>query len=223
MVLMMREVRVEVRALRLVLPMLTTRTGHVVIRVDWRSVAIDSSTCPPERTDEPDISSEQGDLLVYYLQRAVYLYYTDEFLNYEKESPRGRARRGAGDGGTRSATGRHDRPLVTERLSELQRAEGQQRLMDRCMWTALRSDLYVAEQYATDNYQNTVIFEPYGGSFGVTRPGSRQFSWTNSQPMDLLDGYDLLGPAGRKLAVKVLTDHKPLLVLIAFDCRLWST
>ena len=40
--------------------------------------------------------------------------------------------------------------------------------------------------------------------------------------MDLLDGYDLLSPAGEELLFRVLDEHDPVCVLIAFDCRLWS-
>ena len=47
-------------------------------------------------------------------------------------------------------------------------------------------------------------------------------SWTCSQPLDLIDGYDLLSTAGRKLIMNVLDQHDPVLTLVAFDCRTWS-
>jgi len=67
-----------------------------------------------------------------------------------------------------------------------------------------------------------VIFEPFGGSFGVTRAASQHFGWTNNRPLDLLDGYDLLTKKGRSLIKNVLDKHQPYLDVLAFDCKIWS-
>ena len=96
------------------------------------------------------------------------------------------------------------------------------RLQDDRTWAALSKHYSLAEQAATKGFSTTVLFEPFGGHFGVTRTASREFNWTNSQPLDRLDGYDLLSPAGEELLFRVLDEHDPVCVLIAFDCRLWS-
>ena len=59
--------------------------------------------------------------------------------------------------------------LTERRRGELEKAEARQLKMDRCMWTALRRDFTTAEQFATQNFQNTVIFEPWGAGDGVTK------------------------------------------------------
>ena len=87
---------------------------------------------------------------------------------------------------------------------------------------ALQRPHTMAEQLASNQFKNTFIFEPFAGMFGVTTMAAMEFGWTCSQPLDLLDGFDLLSAAGRRLIEKVLTEHKPLLVVIAFDCRIWS-
>ena len=81
----------------------------------------------------------------------------------------------------------------------------------------------MAEQHATRGFKDTVIFEPFAGAFGITRVAAEEFGWTCSQPMDLLDGYDLLSGAGRQLVKQVLAEHRPYLVVLAFDCRIWSS
>lgn len=58
--------------------------------------------------------------------------------------------------------------------------------------------------------------------FGVTKMAAEKFGWTNSQPLDLVDGYDLLKKAGRRLIARTLEEHDPFLTVIAFDCRIWS-
>ena len=59
-------------------------------------------------------------------------------------------------------------------------------------------------------------------SLATTRVASAEFGWTCSQPLDLLDGYDLLSKSGIQMLWDVLRQHRPVLILIAFDCRIWS-
>ena len=92
---------------------------------------------------------------------------------------------------------------------------------ERC-WAALRKQYTLAEQTATYSFSSTVVFEPFGGSFKVTRVARQQYGWTCSQPLDLLDGYDLLTKPGRRLLFQTLKWHRPYLVVVAFDCRIWS-
>ena len=112
--------------------------------------------------------------------------------------------------------------LNQRRVGELLKAEKEQARRDRSMWVALRRDFITAEQFAADNFKNTVVFEPFGGNFGVTRCAASSFSWTCSQPMDIVDGYDILKGPGKSLCDRVLQEHRPYLVLLAFDCRIWS-
>ena len=118
----------------------------------------------------------------------------------------------------------HDKKgeVSQRRATELNAAKQRIRVADQRTWAALRRDYTVAEELASDGFQNTILFEPFAGSFITTRVASAEFGWTCSQPLDLLDGYDLLSPSGKRLMWQVVTEHKPYLVLIAFDCRIWS-
>ena len=112
--------------------------------------------------------------------------------------------------------------MSQRRANELEKACGQVRALDNRCWIALKRSYTFAEQLATDCFTSTVIFEPFGGSYGITRVASQHFGWTNSQPMDLRDGYDLLSKDGKAQLLRVLQKHRPFLVVIAFDCRIWS-
>ena len=112
--------------------------------------------------------------------------------------------------------------LSKRRVQELAASAQHIREQDVRTWAALKRRYTRAEQHATVDFQNTVVFEPFGGNFGVTRLAAAEFGWTNSQPLDLLDGYDLLSSRGEGLLWTVLHERKPYLVLIAFDCRIWS-
>ena len=68
----------------------------------------------------------------------------------------------------------------------------------------------------------TMVFEPWGGSFVIARIASRVFGWTNSQPLNLVDGYDLDATEGEARLFDILDHHDPVLTVIAFDCRTWS-
>ena len=105
----------------------------------------------------------------------------------------------------------------------MQQAAVSQQVMDAQMWAALRHHYTKAEELATDGFRCSMIFEPWGGTFPVTRLASLSRGWVNSQPMDVKDGVDLLSAEGTELLWRTLDEHDPLLTLIAFDCRLWST
>eukprot|EP00435_Cladocopium_sp_Y103_P027053 s1186_g6.t1 len=107
------------------------------------------------------------------------------------------------------------------RAKELNEARKRMRVEDRRTWAALKREYTMAEQLATNDFRFTVLFEPFG-SFATTRMASSEFGWTCSQPLDLLDGYDLLSKADIKMLWDVLQQHRPVLILIAFDCRIWS-
>ena len=89
---------------------------------------------------------------------------------------------------------------------------------------ALRQVRPAAERFCTANYQTTVIFEPFGGEFVVTRFGAKRFGWNNSQPLDIKHhaGYDLTTGAGRNSPYEVLGKHWTFLTILAFTCTVWS-
>ena len=93
---------------------------------------------------------------------------------------------------------------------------------DRATWAALKTEYSIAEKYATRGFKTTVIFEPWGGNFVVTRVGSKEHGWTNSQPLDIKDGYDLRLKKARELIFNLLEQHDPFFTLMAFDCKVWS-
>lgn len=53
------------------------------------------------------------------------------------------------------------------RFKELEEAGKRIAVEDRRTWIALKRSYTYAEQAAANQFQNTVIFEPFGGSFGV--------------------------------------------------------
>jgi hypothetical protein len=126
--------------------------------------------------------------------------------------------------GSRGVTTKDRRKsLHVARFEALQQAAVSQQVMDAQMWAALRHHYTKAEELATDGFRCSMIFEPWGGTFPVTRLASLSRGWVNSQPMDVKDGVDLLSAEGTELLWRTLDEHDPLLTLIAFDCRLWST
>ena len=223
MILRIRLRQVDINVLQLRLPMLATRTGHVALRVDKDAPeGIPIGGEETVQTEEPAAhASVYGDLLVYYLEEArrPLLHPLSEppsetTQQEQKPGPR------LGDRGVRADDVRGQ--LHQRRVGELLRAEKEHARRDRSMWVALRRDFITAEQFATDNFKNTVVFEPFGGNFGVTRCAASSYSWTCSQPMDIVDGYDILKGPGKSLCDRVLREHRPYLVLLAFDCRIWS-
>ena len=112
--------------------------------------------------------------------------------------------------------------LTGRRAEELRKAEQQQRQRDYVMWAALRRDYTVAEQFVTNNFENTVVYEPFPGKCRVTRFCAATYAWTNSQPAMYLDGSDLWGKAGRSIIGAALQAHRPYLLMIASDSALWQ-
>ena len=112
--------------------------------------------------------------------------------------------------------------LNQRRVQALLRAERAHYSRDLRSQAALRREYSMAEQWASNGFRNTFVFEPFGGAFGVTRAASEEYSSTCSQPIDWLDGYDLLTKAGRDMVRNVVRKRRPYLTVIAFDCRIWS-
>ena len=201
------------------LPLLETRTKHLALKVCFdpqAGIATDVS-------GSPRAHSINDDLFVYYGEEATFpvLFEEPAVICNDDETAGDRAFCPQfGPRGIRKddETGR----LSERRAAELAYAIEAVKKQDDRTWAALGKHYSLAEQGATKGFTTTVIFEPFGGHFGITRIASKEFGWTNSQPLDLLDGYDLLSKEGEKLLFQTLDEHDPLLVTIAFDCRMWS-
>eukprot|EP00435_Cladocopium_sp_Y103_P001908 s5242_g1.t1 len=218
-VIHMRERRICLRALGVELPLRETRTKHLAMTVSYNArlgVAKDVE-------GSPQASSINEDLFVYYNEEAHLPVLTEEPMAEILVAETYAEGCLPPQFGARGIRKDDDTGCLGDRRSaELAYAMKSIRVQDEKTWAALGKHYSLAEQAATKGFSTTVLFEPFGGHFGVTRMASKEFNWTNSQPLDLLDGYDLLSPAGEELLFRVLDEHDPLLTLIAFDCRLWS-
>ena len=112
--------------------------------------------------------------------------------------------------------------ISQRRARELLHAERAHFGRDLRSQVALRRGFSMAAQWVTNGFKDTFVFEPFGGMFGVTRVAFEDFAWTCSQPIDWLDGYDLLTNAGKDMVKNVIWKRRPYLTVIAFDCRIWS-
>ena len=212
-VLRVKEMTMEVNTLGVQVPMLKTRTKHLAIEVAYNE-KLGYETLPV-----PKGVSANEDFFVYFMEEAELrlMQLEPEVKLLEAESSC-KVQLGA-----RGVRPRDERGTLTDRRkSELDLAMKRVRAEDTQTWRALKHDYTVAEQFATRGFTDTVIFEPWGGSFPVTRMATKEFGWSCSQPLDLLDGYDLLTRGGQKLLWDTLEHHRPFLVVIAFDCRIWS-
>ena len=221
MVIHLKEQVVQVRKLDLEVPMLVTKSRHLAIDIAFDPEAAVQTEELPSTSREPRIVSEREDLLVYYGEEAQMTLLAGQPGLPEWQPPEGRVLQAC----TQQRGIRPDDPtgqMSERRVEELKNAAFHIQVADERMWAALKRHYTLAEQFCTLDFKTTVIFEPFAGSFGTTRVASRDYGWTNSQPMDLRDGYDLLSTSGRRLLYQVLDDHLPYLVLIAFDCRIWS-
>ena len=97
-------------------------------------------------------------------------------------------------------------------------------LARRRMWTALRRKRTWAERQVTAAWQKTVLFEPFGGQFTISRVGTEKYGWTCTQPMDIAYGKecDLLSEGGEANLFKALEEQDPYLTVVAFPCWMWS-
>ena len=220
MVLCMKDLKVGIRALDLEMPMQVTRSKHIAL-----NIAFDPAVGTREDRQaggQPRAHSDAGDFVAYFVDEArlPILHQCAPPVEAEAFWNRGKAAPNLGPRGvhTNDKVGE----LKQRRVDELQRAARKHQLRDQRSWSALRRDFTMAEQHATRGFKDTVIFEPFAGTFGITRVAAEEFGWTCSQPMDLLDGYDLLSGAGRQLVKQVLAEHRPYLVVLASDCRIWS-
>ena len=80
-----------------------------------------------------------------------------------------------------------------------------------------------AEKIIKSEVPDIVFFESWGGSFVVARLATASYGCTCTQPLDKIDGYDLLKQSGRQLQWSVLEDQNPLVTVVALDCGMWTT
>lgn len=212
----------DVRALGLILPMVMTKTNHVAINILGEH---GRTLQEPKAGQLPFCQSEKEDLYLYLVEEASTPLGRYDFMReaaYEVRSSSKKTSR-VPRLGVRGILPKDEKKEMSHRRSkELEEAGKRIAVEDRRTWIALKRSYTYAEQAATNQFQNTVIFEPFGGSFGVTRLASSQFGWTCSQPMDIMDGYDLLDPKGKRMLFETLRVHRPYCVIVAFDCKLWS-
>ena len=216
------EIRVKTKTLTLQalgvsVPLIETRTRHLGMDVSQFGCGKPA----PERKSEFQVRADRGDLYIYYLQEAEF-----DFNGLEVESCDHVAEAKVKEGPKLHPRGvrQEDRrgQLREKRYQQLKQAAERIEAKDSRTWIAMRRTYTMAENLATGGFRNSVIFEPWGGSFVVTRTGALSFGWTNAQPLDKIDGYDLQAASGQRLLWQVLTEQNPYLVVVAFDCRIWS-
>ena len=225
--LLLRRRVVHVSVLSIEMPMLMTRTKHRAIDItdNGKYTLVE----PDAKRDlaAPLVVSANEDLFLYLIEEAAYgicdVSVVDSPIEFVLKADASSSSPKQLKLGARGVHAHDSKGTMSERRSrELSRALQHVQVQDKRTWIALRRSYTFAEQAATRQFRTTVLFEPWGGTFGVTRYGSEFFGWTNSQPLDLIDGIDLLTSKGQRLLWKTLDLHDPFLVILAFDCRIWS-
>ena len=216
MSLHMQRRTVAIGALKSEVPMLLTRTRHLALDLTG------SVTVAPQ----PNAVCNAEDVFMYFVEEAAFGLCTGEpemFLPpletaYSASVSKVPIKLGPRGVQTQDKLG----SLSQRRVGELEKVQRQLRGLDNRTWVALKRNYTFAEELATKQFTTTVFFEPWGGCFGCTRFASQFMGWTNSQPLDLIDGFDLMAPKGQRLLWKTLVQHNPYLTIVAFDCRIWS-
>ena len=221
MVIHVKDQKVFVNSLNIEMTLFTTKTRHLAIWVAYDPQVGIYDALNPEK-EQPKIISEREDLMVYYQEEGGYQVLEGmAFKEVEDFGRRSPAKKPSlGERGVRTTDKRSE--ISLRREAALSEAASHVQQQDKRMWSALQRGFTMAEQWATDGFQSTVVFEPFAGSFRLTQTASSIFGWTNSQPMDLLDGYDLLTSHGEQLVFNTLEQHDPYLTVVAFDCRIWT-
>ena len=218
MTLSMRSRQVQIGVLNVQVPMLITRTKHRAI--DITGEGEDGEII---YNDTPISKSEHDDLFLYLVEESTCKIEEGALLLEPVPQPQLKeSRLGLAFEARGIRTSDVRKQVSQRRAEELEKSSRLLRLQDKRTWVALRRSYTFAEAAATKQFTTTVVFEPFAGSFAVTRISSEEYGWTNSQPMDIMDGYDLLSAKGQRLLWNTLKQHRPYLVILAFDCRIWS-
>ena len=219
-IIYMKQKCMKLQELGVTLPLKSTRTRHLAIDVSFANLEFE---VPRTEVSRPLLKSEADDLHVFWTEEAKESILQEFALlqSHDTASFEDEFRPKVGPRGVTVKDRR--RTLHAARFEALQHAAISQKVLDAQMWVALRRNYTKAEEFVTHGFHSTMIFEPWRGTFPVTRLASLSRGWVNSQPMDIKDGVDLLSDAGQKLIWQTLDEHDPYLTLIAFDCRLWTT
>lgn len=202
-----RDQKIVLRSLEVELPLLYTQTKHLAMHV---AAGSDSEPRVPNL-----IESGNRDLIVYLTEEAeLGVLELEPMPKFLDDIDAFTCKVNIGPRGVRATDARGE--LDSRRCAELMKTVARVRHQDSRIWSSLQRRYTLAEQAATDGFRNTVIFEPFAGSFGVTKMASKRYGWTNSQPLDRIDGYDLLSGPGRSMVLKTLQQHRPFLVVLAF-------
>ncbi|CAE7206636.1 unnamed protein product [Symbiodinium sp. CCMP2456] len=173
---------------------------------------------PKGNREDPAVTAE--DLIVYYMAEGRLPLLHEMSAATLASLPRRGEKPDLGRGGV--SKGDKLAQVSERRAKELSTKCRRQAAEDGRSWAALRRDFTLAEQWCTRDFQDTVLFEPYGGPCTVTTLAAREFSWTSSRPL-ATDGCDLLSLSSEKATWRTLAEHRPYLLLVTFDSRLWST
>ena len=201
----MKEKCIKLQELGIALPLSTTRTRHLAIDVSFVNLEFE---VPRTEVSRPLLKSEADDLHVFWteeakesiLQEFALLQSHDTAIFEDEFRP---------NVGPRGVTVKDRRRTLHEaRFEALQQAAISQRILDAQMLIALRHNYTKAEEFVTHGFHNTMIFEPWGGNFAVTRLASSR-GWVNSRPMDIKDGVDLPSEKGQELIWQTLEEHDP--------------
>lgn len=177
--LFLRERRAHIGALCVDVEILQTRTKHRAIDLT-RSSSMELKDLPPLAAGQgPTFASSNDDLFIYLAEEAAYG--ISEAVSYEPDvkdieiKPPDEAALKLGCRGVHPQDQRGE--LSQRRKGELDMALRRVQVEDKRTWIALRRHYTFAEQAATKQFATTVIFEPWGGNFGVTRYGSAFYGW----------------------------------------------
>ena len=207
---------VEIKALGTKMVLARTATKHIAL-----DVAYDPSrplAQPKGSQEDPDIATD--DLIVYYLgEGELPVLHEMSFADVSFETFGGKCpdlgRRGIGKGDRLAQ-------LSDRRATELAKTCRRQAAEDQRSWAALRREFSIAEQWCTEGFQNTFVFEPYFSKAPVSDVAMREFSWTCSRPLPQ-DGFDVLAKKGEGAALRTLSEHRPYLLTVLFGGSLWTT
>ena len=153
------------------LPFSMTRTKHLAIDVLSQK---GEEVHDPSPGDKRICASEKEGLFLYLVEESSYKIGTcevyDNVMEFEPESSF-KVKVQLGHRGIVSTDSLKEMSL--RRSKELNKACSSIRAQDHRNWIALRRSHTLAEQVATRDFNHTVIFEPFGGSFGITRAASQ--------------------------------------------------
>ena len=212
MVLDLAAQKVTVKTLGIEMAMIKTATKHIALEVAYDATSPLAE--PKGDKEEPSVTAE--DLIVYYLGEGELPVLHD--LSFAANEPLPQ-RAGQPEMGQRGVS-KGDRlaQMSERRARELGRKCRKQAAEDRRNWAALRRDFTMAEQWCTRDFQDTVLFEPYGDGCPLTALATQEFSWTCSRPLPH-DGCDLLTLAGTRAAQRVIKEHRPYLLVVSSGDR----